>query len=49
MHWSFLTGEQRGLRLFVITMAVFSTICHVLLYTALFAYVYQMRHFWTKI
>ena len=29
---------------FVITMAVFSTVCHVLLYTAIFAFVYQMPH-----
>ena len=29
---------------FVKTMAVFSTICHVLLYTTMFAFVYQMRH-----
>ena len=29
---------------FVKTMAVFSTVCHVLLYTAIFAFVYQMPH-----
>ena len=29
---------------FVKTMAVFPTICHVLLYTAIFAFVYQMPH-----
>ena len=29
---------------FVKTMAVFSTVCHVLLYTGIFAFVYQMPH-----
>ena len=43
MHWSFLTREQRGLT-FAKFMAVFSTICHVLLYTAMFVIVYQMPH-----
>ena len=33
-----------GTSTFVKTMAVFSTICHVLLYTAIFAFVYQMQH-----
>ena len=29
---------------FVKTMAVFSSVCHVLLYTAIFAIEYQMQH-----
>ena len=33
-----------GTLTFVKTMAVFSTVCHVLLYTAIFAFVYQMSH-----
>ena len=33
-----------GTLTFVKTMAVFSTVCHVLLYTAIFAFVYQMLH-----
>ena len=33
-----------GTLTFVKTMAVFSTVCHVLLYSAIFAFVYQMLH-----
>ena len=33
-----------GTLTFVKTMAVFATVCHVLLYTAIFAFVYQMLH-----
>ena len=29
---------------FVKTMAVFSTVCHLLLYTAIFAFVYQIPY-----
>ena len=44
MHYSFLTREQRGLTFVKKNMAVFSTFCHVLPYTAIFAFVYQMQH-----
>ena len=33
-----------GTLTFVKTMAVFSNVCHVLLCTAMFAFVYQMQH-----
>ena len=44
--YALVISNQRtaGTLTFVKTMAVFSTVCHVLLYTAIFAFVYQMPH-----
>ena len=44
--YALVISNQRtaGTLTFVKTMAVFSTVCHVLLYTAIFAFVYQTPH-----
>ena len=44
--YALLISNRRtaGTLTFVKTIAVFSTVCHVLLYTAIFAFVYQMPH-----
>ena len=41
---SLSNGRTAGTLTFVKTVSVFSTYCHVLLYTAIFAFVYQMPH-----